>query len=508
MATNFFDMDEFVRQVITSNDPNADFKFVERRQKLFFQDGGAGEMEQFPLSTMAMGAKLPGARNTKVRWGGVAYDARNFEVAGIYSDTALQNLIAAGADNTSTGVGGVKAGATVYFKAVATTGESGGTGITNLKRLRQNMQLDITDRATNYSVKLHVYSITFTGGAPYATCILKTTDPKPDGVAVLSSEGSQNLWCSLGATSQVEGDVTHDGAYQGPQEWYNYTEILSEPVEMTGSEATDDSVFDKTVLDLRRMQAKWEFKNQWEHAIRYGVRMGKDDDQSTGLGLRALPYQRDGALVNGKSHTMGGIEWFLNNYELYDSGATKNILRVNRTTTFNGVTYTNKPWDYAGKPYLMNVLSYAGKTGPTTRLGLCGNKALYAIEDACQYHGQLQLGPWTDSPIGFRTRELRGGKITLQLKEDEQFSNDPAHERDLWIVPQGLLKFQAKQRRDLTYIPSTQMKKKGGFPDEVQDAYYWRDAGEELWIGEGTIIMDNLPAFMIIKGVGLDFETG
>ena len=508
--TPFFSTDSLVRQTIAADDTNADFKYIERRQKLFFQDGGAGDMEQFPLSSMAVKAKMPASEAGKILWGGVSYDNRNFEIAGVYSDTDLSALIAPGASTTSSAAGGVMRGATVYVKPVAVDGEEGGDGITNLKRLRKNMQLEITDIANHKSVYLHVYSLTFTGGAPYATCILKTTDPAPGGVAVLSSEDetTQNLWGSLGATSQVEGDKFHGGALKEPTEWYNYTQIMSEPVEFTGSEISDKSVWGQSNLVLRRLQARWEFKNQLEDAIRFGIRIGPDDDGSTGLGRGYMPTLRDGESVQGKMQSMGGIKWLLNNYELDSSGDPKNILSVPDTTTFNGVNYTNMPWDYSGRDYILNLLSYAGKTGPTKRLGLVGNKAMFAIERACESHGQLTLSTWTDSPVGFRVRELRGGKITLMLKEDEKFSNNLAHERDLWIVPEGLLKYQAKIGRDMTYIRAAQLDRKGAPPDKVDDLAYWRDAGMEGFWGEGSVVVDNLPAFLIVSGIGEAFATG
>lgn len=266
-------------------------------------------------------------------------------------------------------------------------------------------------------------------------------------------------------SANSEGSGIGDSISYNPTKYTNYTQILSTPLDITGTQLATRMRTKDAYLEAKREAALY-------HAL--GI-------ENTGI---FNPVAYEGVGDNGKPerYTMGMLG-FINTY------SSDNVLDFK-----NDAGTTSYKWIQAGEDWLDESFEVLFRYGSEERLCLCGSGALLGIAKLMKAAGTFNFTSKTGS-YGVRVLEWVTPHGTVYFKTHPLFTQKP-HMRNAMVLfePQNI-QYVYLQGRDTTYREDPGAKKAGyNRIDGIKEEYI-TEAGWEFHFPE---------TFMYLQGVGLD----
>lgn len=486
---SFIEAGTLVLDPTLAHETTLDDYMRDRRAELFQQKS---VFEDTPLTKILMGRKGKSCEAEKVEYSMERYNPNFVYIDCVYTNSAHHgdaspaSAIAAGVTTA--------AGATVYIRLY---------GANNAARLQNAYghlpyeEREIIDVARGLSIHVDVSTITHDVTYPYATAKTLEADAPVSAANVLSqfTVSNSNLISFMLSVAVPEMSGLGEGAFEQPTNRYNMCQIMNRAYSISGTEANKTSVFTASVKERKRNQTFTAHREAMERAFLLGTRIDPVTD-ALGVGVGAIGVNRYGAAPHGNRARMGGLRWFLNEYE------PNNVINIPRTTTFEGRTFTDKTFDERGEEFLDALCYKLSMFGGGTKLALCGGKAMSAINTLLGNMTSIQRPPTYDGKWGFKVKMFESLNMNLEFKQSATLSTCPGHERDMFIINPDRMQWRPFKNRDLHFIESAEDIKKF-----VENGFTWVDGSRSGLFQHGTLLVDNLSEFAWVKGVGLNFET-
>lgn len=462
-----------------TSDRTADHKKRLSRAKMY-QEIPASAMEKTPLVKKALSSATGGATNTKLEWWERRYNAHYAQPTGIYAS-----------DGTTVG-------------AAITTQDVNAAGYIAVKMAEKDaktftpMERRTILRNNGYEVNADVTSnIVFNGANSYVHLRLLEDDPQggvsSNAASPLLNSAVANTVLVMGTTAMPELSGLPEGHYEEGVSKFNYHQIMMQSFAISGSEASDENVYNIDTYADGVDQMMNRFHEGLERALRYGIRVD-------GTGSTAVTSY--GAAKTGKRYQTGGLKYFLGgsdgdttNSQLYD---------IRRMSSHGQATFTSSlAWNTGAWPFLQNACMLLGKYSGAEKDVYLGCDAYLAILDALSTIGQVTIGSDAKDAWGFSITKIKGLNCVLNLHQDVMFSTTPGMTRRMMVVEPGLIGVSTKKGRDITVIKSQQLKE---LPKNNPNGWAWVDGIKEGVFADIAFEFRNLKAMAMYDGIGLAFN--
>jgi hypothetical protein len=304
--------------------------------------------------------------------------------------------------------------------------------------------------------------------------------------AVANGATNENVGLTIiviGSANREAGTST-TSKHRYPTFVSNNTQIFRDAAAFALSTIKEPLRFDKTGIYRDAMRQKaLDHMTSIENALLFGVKTASNVTDSNGESLEV--------------RTMGGIEWFLQQWEKgnttnggafeYRPGgavATANSDADKRILDFSGGTITRAAFE----GYLERVFAYASNKG-NEKLVLCGSSFLVAVNQA--YERQVM----TTRSMGMKDSETFGMNITgvqtalgtIWLKSHPLFSNRSWMKNWGVIVDLPHIKLRPLQDRDTTLLKNRQLPDSDSRKDE-----FLTEITAEIRFPESHMMIKNL----------------
>jgi len=280
--------------------------------------------------------------------------------------------------------------------------------------------------------------------------------------AVVLGRGTANKLEIIG-TAQEEGAGAPDSVVYDPTEYYNYTQIFEESVDLS-----------RTALQTR-LRTGDPYKDAKTMAL---LTLGKKMEFAALFGYRYIDTG-----TNGKPRRFtGGIEWFIEKY------ASDNISSFEIDGTA-GTTFAT-----GGKVWLDEYLERVFRTGSQERIAYCGSGALQGIADLAYAKGEYTITPMQNMAFGIKVATWDTPHGTVYLKKHPLFQYNERNRYRMMIVDPKLIK--VKKLQEVFFKEDVAGYKKGG-----QSAV---DGVFESFLGEFGFEIHHADCFADLHGVGKD----
>jgi hypothetical protein len=264
-------------------------------------------------------------------------------------------------------------------------------------------------------------------------------------------------------TAQEEGAGAPDSVVYDPTEYYNYTQIFEESVDLS-----------RTALQTR-LRTGDPYKDAKTMAL---LTLGKKMEFAALFGYRYIDTG-----TNGKPRRFtGGIEWFIEKY------ASDNISSF-EIDGGAGTTFAT-----GGKVWLDEYLEKVFRTGSQERIAYCGSGALQGIADLAYAKGEYTITPMQNMAFGIKVATWDTPHGTVYLKKHPLFQYNERNRYRMMIVDPKLIK--VKKLQEVFFKEDVAGYKKGG-----QSAV---DGVFESFLGEFGFEIHHADCFADLHGVGKD----
>jgi hypothetical protein len=220
--------------------------------------------------------------------------------------------------------------------------------------------------------------------------------------------------------SNPEGGEIPDALARDPDEYWNYTQIFWDALDITGT-AEQTELRTSNPYQEQKKDALEEHSVGIENAFLWGTRA-----RITGSNGK---YQR----------TTGGLYYWTNSY-----GNTYDYL--------NG-SYSGATWTTVGNGDLWwsNLLEQAFRYGSSERVVLCGSGALVMLNRLAQAHGTINLEP-TSKSYGLAIRTWIHPVGTLRLVTHPLMSAEAQYRYSAFIFDPKQIKYTYLRNRDTKFL--------------------------------------------------------
>lgn len=298
----------------------------------------------------------------------------------------------------------------------------------------------------------------------------------------------------VGATVQVIGTANPEGGLSGNHRWVtpinpeNYTQIFRTAFNFTSTSLKIPASFDKTGLYREKAKdAALDHMIEIEKAILWGTRS-------------VLPTYALASTDQVPQRTMGGILWFLEEWERAGGSATikyrgasaaaltldteedkriiENPTGVMSYSTWN--TYVRRAFRRC------NNRSYE-------KLALCGAGALQAVNALIEQSlVQVNKGMTAEDTYGMNVKSIETLHGTLHFKTHPLFNDDPFLQYAIFILDVGNLKLRPLNDRDTVLLKNRQANDEDGRKDE-----WLTECGLEVRFPESNMLIKNVQAITL-----------
>ncbi len=258
--------------------------------------------------------------------------------------------------------------------------------------------------------------------------VAKNGDSSRVSVRLLEADGSNYLGsCD---TVTIVGDM-HPENSEAPQalshdpvKYYNYTQILREPVRISRTASGA-----KYRTGNKKAQLKRDAADQWMRQLERAVIWGVKHEGTGDNGMRESSFQ--------------GIVRFIKQY------AAANIQDYR---TITGSEYEGKTWLQAGETWLENLFSTVFKYGSSERLFLMSNAGITAIQRVIKEATTYQI-TGDEKYYGLNVRNLRTPFGEVKLKAHKMWNQSSAG----FLQYKGLIVDPANTMRLRPYVEGGEM---------------------------------------------------
>ena len=381
-----------------------------------------------PLTAMLSKMKSEVTTDPQYHWWTKSLPGQAGAITDIYTDVLSTSYTSGGA-----------AGDTLYVKmALATLDE---IRVDHLVTLRDASDLTV-------DVVARVTARTENGASSYATIKLLEADDNSTESNDLSD--ADRILVTGNATS--EGASMPDAVSYDPTKWYNYTQIMRTPLEITGTAIetelrTNPQAYQelkREVLELHSIEME---KNFW-----WGV-----------------PSETLGS--NGKKlrTTLGIIPAIRGGYTGH-GGLTGTV--ANFAT---GSAWSGQSWLAGGEDWLDTQLEVMFRYGKKDKLAFCGSGALMRINKLIKNGSDFSFGPDT-THYGMRVKNWVTVQGTIGLVTHPLFSQETTTRNIMAIIEPENLKYKHIANRDTKFI--------GEEIGKTNTGYARRDGKKEEYLTE------------------------
>lgn len=274
-------------------------------------------------------------------------------------------------------------------------------------------------------------------------------------------------------TFAITGDARAEGSGlpaptgRDPVELSNQTQIFMEAVSWTGTEREEEQRIDGTYPQQQLWSGFNRFRLKMERALIFGQYATKQENgkpKRFTRGFRAALAQH----------------------------APNRFYNYKTDSDFSGQDWLVGGWSWFAEKILLETseLSSGRK-----RL-LCGDLLALAIEQLVEDRG-LALLESRETSFGFRYKTIRGLTTEVDLIIHPDFRRNAALKRSGMLIENRLLRLRPMRRRDVTFIPASQLK------DKEKNGWTWVDGDKAGWYCEAGLEYDNLAAMAWLDGAGL-----
>jgi hypothetical protein len=286
-------------------------------------------------------------------------------------------------------------------------------------------------------------------------------------------------------SANKEGGSSTTSKHRYPTFVENYTQIYRDAAAFALSTIREPLRFDKTGIYRDAMRQKaLDHMTSIENAALFGVRSKTNVTDANGESLEV--------------RTMGGIEWFLNQWEKGNTGnggafeyrpggaaATLNSDADKRIIDLSGASITRAVFE----AYLERVFAFSSNKA-NEKLVLCGSSFLVAINQA--YERQIMttrsMGMKNEDTFGMNLTGVQTALGTIWLKSHPLFSTRSWMKNWALVLDLPHLKLRPMQKRDTTLLKNRQL------PDS--------DTRKDEFLTELTMECHFPESHMLLKNVG------
>lgn len=302
---------------------------------------------------------------------------------------------------------------------------------------------------------------------------------------VASPAGPVNAPLGIIGTANAEGSNSTGGIFIKPFEIFNYTQIFKNPFSVTGT-----SLAVPTDWDGRGTYPELAQDNLTRHMV--------DIEKAFFSGRRSIDFVLD----DGEEvpiRTMGGVDWFLEQYEAADSpyrgGVGAPALTVNeddekRIIRSNAGSLTATEFFEVFIERGFRCTSNKGYE----KLMLCGNGMLAAVNKYIKRYGsEVQKGMKAETVWGWNVYTVETPFGTIHFKSHPLFNRNPRRRFDGYLLDVHNLKYRPLNKRDTRKIKGVQPR--------------GADKRKDVWETECTLEMRLPQSCMAFKNVQTITDT-
>lgn len=482
---DFIRFGQLVQDVVPSAGTDADQRHREVRSKLYRQKANS-EMEETPLTKMIMSNPGSPVVNPKYEWGMDARDDRYVKVTGAFTDSGLGTAVTADAQTAD--------GDVVYLKMDETAAKQ----FVKHEEVQLRLHNTTDDSDPDHEATLQVVVIdrsTINAANSYLQVKLLEDDK---GSGILNSNvlgrafnGTNAANCVCYATpispAMPEGSMLPWSRYREATMHYNYCQIFMAGLAITGTEASNETIFNENTYNRYWRQLDNQFDTYVERAAIWGSRQYIPDyTVDMGNGSQEVELYRS-----------GGIVWALKNL-----AGGKNVINIRQTGQFMDYDFSGVSWEEGAYDFLnLLMLRLSKKSGKTKKM-FCSDEAKLSIVNMFQTMTNIQVDSKFKDDFGFDVTKIWGLNCSLELHQHADFSCNPSLKRTALIVEPGKIGWRSKKGRDKTVIRSVK-----DIPKNVEDGFGFRDAKKEGIMMDGGFIFDDLDGMALLTGLGRDFKS-
>ena len=388
-----------------------------------------------PLTALASKIKSSQVDDPEFNWWTKNLASQGGAVTNVYTDSALVDVY----------VSGGVSGDTVYVKVALAVAQEIRAGHQVLLRDASDHDVDVVGKVT---------SVTLNGASSKIAVKLLEADDN-------SSSGDLSECDTILIISNInaEGGVIPAAISYDPVKYYNYTQIIRTPLDITRTAR-------KT-----RLRTEDQYKESKREALElHSIELEK---------MAFWSIKTEGTGDNGKpERTTQGIVPFIKEF------ASDN---VSDYTKQSGVA----TWAGGGEDWLDEKLEQIFRYGSQEKIAYCGSGALLGINKLAKAGGHINLNP-TSGSYGMKVTEWITPFGVLMLKTHPLFSYESTNRNSMVIVDPANMAFN--------YIDDTFFKKDTG---EREGGYQAVDGSKEEYLTEGGFEFHHPLAFGYLNGVGL-----
>lgn len=394
----------------------------------------------------AMTAKLSSEKvdSPVFHWWSKNFPHQGGAVTGVYTDTALSSAYA----------GGGVDGDTLFVKTAEATAS-------HIRIGHQVLLRDASDHTTD--VNAFVTAVVRNGDSSYVACKLLEDDDN-------STNGNDLTDCDtilVIGNASPEGSTIPDAIAYDPTEWYNYTQIFQNSLDITRT------------AEQTKLRTGAAYKEAKREALElHGIEMEK----AFLWGIRKLSTGPNGKPMR---FTKGIITAVKENA----SHPTHPSLVDDFTTN---ATYHGKTWLQAGEVWLDNCLEQIFRYGSNERLVYAGSGALLGIQNLVKAAGQFNISEKTVS-YGIKVLEWVTPFGYIYIKTHPLFSFDATTRNMMFIFEPKNLSYR--------YLQDTIFKTDGSWNKGGWSAV---DGRKEGFLTEAGLEYHHPMTAAILTGVGQD----
>lgn len=359
-------------------------------------------------------------------------------VTGVWTDALL----------TAAYVSGGVAGNTLYIQMAEADADEWRVGHQALLRDASHQDVDVNAKVT---------AVLKNGASSYIACKLLEDDD--NGASTDLSDCDTAL---IIGSINAEGAPIPDAIAYNPVKWYNYTQIMRTPLEITRT---------AKLTKLRTVMAYKEAKREalelhsieMEKAFLWGIRSentgsnGKPERTTWGL----IPATRDG-------NPAGVDDYSLN------------------------ASYSGQTWVEGGEDWLDEKLEIIFRYGSNEKLGFAGSGALLGINRLAKTYGHINMTP-TSAAYGMKVLSWITPFGTLHIKTHPLFSYDATTRNSMVVFEPRMLKYK--------YISDTMYKSDPALKQAGHTGY---DGLKEEYLTECGLEYHHPTKFGYLTGLNVD----
>jgi len=371
------------------------------------------------------------------------------DITGVYSDAGLSVAY----------VSGAAIGAMIYVKMTA-------ADIMKFIVSHQVILRDASDMSTD-CIGLVVDRVESGSSSYVQVKLLEADDNSGDSHTLANADRI----LAIGSANE-EGAGMPDSISYDPTEWYNYTQILRTPLEITGT------AMETNLRTNPQAYAKLQKETLQDHSILL--------EKNTWWSIPSV-----GTGANGKPirTTMGIIPAIKGGY-LGHGGASGTVDDYVLNTDYAGQT-----WLSGGADWLDEQLEIIFRYGKKMKLAFCGSLTVAALNKLVQNGGDYSWGPDT-TLYGMAIKEWKTPFGSIGLIMHPLFNYETTTRRIMVIIEPENLVYRPLRNRDTKFI--------GEGIAQTNTGYTRRDGIKEEYLTERGIEYQNPNGWGYLYGFGLD----